>query len=143
MLAPFSCNPKLHVDEVAIIIIISHCCDTLLLKGTQHGKTQVEGPFIQEVVYNTTSQDVVLRWKPKSNIIKYSIQISTCDDSLLMNTTVNSSCSVFQLSGVNFTKYGLLLVAVQSCVTDDVCGVDLPAGVSEKNIIALSMQVNH
>ena len=62
---------------------------------------------------------------------------------MLMNTTVNSSCSVSQLSGVNLTEYGLLLVAVQSCVTDDVCGVDLPAGVSEKNIVAISMQVKH
>ena len=59
-----------------------------------------------------------------------------------MKTTVNSTCSVSPLSGVNFTEYGLLLVAVKSCVTDNECGVDLPAGVSEKNIVAISMQVS-
>ena len=55
---------------------------------------------------------------------------------MLMTTTVDSSCSVFQLTGVNFTEYGFLLVAVQSCVTNDVCG--LRPGLREKNIVALN-----
>ena len=95
-----------------------------------------EGPIIQQVVYDETSQHLFLRWEPRPNITKYNIQTSTCDDSMLMTTTVDSSCSVFQLTGVNFTEYGFLLVAVQSCVTNDVCG--LRPGLREKNIVALN-----
>ena len=97
---------------------------------------QEEGPIIQQVVYNETSQDLFLRWAPRPSVKKYNIQISTCDNSLLMNTTVDSSCSVSQLSGVNFSEYGFLLVAVQSCITNDVCG--LRPGLREKNIVALN-----
>ena len=99
-------------------------------------ETQVEGPFIQEVVYDEISQDLFLRWDPRPNITKYNIQISTCGDSMMRNTSVNSSCSVSQLSGVNFIEYGVLLVAVQSCVTNDLCGVKQP--LAEKNVVALN-----
>ena len=93
-------------------------------------------------MYDTGSQDLVLRWDPKSDITNYNIQISTCGDSMLMEALLSSSCSVSQLSGVNLTEYGLLLVEVQSCVTVSECGVDLPGGVSEKNIVAISMQAS-
>ena len=53
---------------------------------------------------------------------------------MLMDIPVNSACSVFQLSGVNFTEYGFVLVAVQSC-TDNGCGVS--AGVELKNVVAI------
>ena len=112
--------------------------DTLLPKGTlgSNETRREEGPIIQQVVYNETSQDLFLQWKTRPNITKYNIQISTCGNSLLMNTRVDSPCSVSQLSGVNFTEYGFLLVAVQSCVTNDVCG--LHPGLREKNIFALN-----
>ena len=102
----------------------------------------MEAPFIQEVVYDTASQDLFLRWEPRSNTTKYNFLISTCGDSMLMETSVNYPCSVSRLSGIDFTEYELLLVAVQSCEADNKCGVDLPAGVSEKNIVAISMQVS-
>ena len=116
--------------------MIFQCCDTLLPKDIVVGRP-LEGPFIHQVVYNKASQHLFLQWDPTSNITKYNIQIFTCSrgDSMLMNITINTSCSVFQLSGVNFTKYGLLLIAVKSCVTDDECGiVDLP----EKNVVLLN-----
>ena len=64
----------------------------------------------------------------------YSIQMFTCGNSMLMDTSINSSCSVSQLSEVNFTEYEFLLVAVQSC-TDNGCGV--PAGVERRNVVAI------
>ena len=91
-------------------------------------------PFILEVAYNETSPDLLIRWRPETNITMYSIQIFTCNNSMLMDTPVNSFCSVSQLSGVNFTAFGLLLVAVQSC-SDNGCGV--PAGVEMKNVVAI------
>ena len=120
------------------VLMTFQLCATLLLKGTLGSieTRREDGPFIQEVVYNETSQDLFLRWNQRPNITKYNIQISTCDNSMLMNTTVDSSCSVSQLSGVNFTEYGLLQVAVQSCVTNNVCG--LRPGLREKNIVALN-----
>ena len=51
-----------------------------------------------------------------------------------MDTSVNSFCSVSQPSGVNFTEYGFLLVAVQSC-TDN--GYGVPAGADMKNVVAI------
>ena len=107
----------------------------MMCLGMLYGdEIQVEGPFfIQEVVYDEISQDIFLRWDPQPNITKYNIQIFTCDNFVLRNTTVNSSSSVSQLSGVNFTKYGFLLVAVQSCVKDK-CGTNKP----KKNVVALN-----
>ena len=94
----------------------------------------VPGPFILEVAYNNTSLDLVVRWRPQPNITMHSVQIFTCGNSMLMDFPVNSTCSVFQLSGVNFTEYGFVLVAVQSC-TDNGCGVS--AGVEMKNVVAI------
>ena len=113
-------------------------CDTWLPKGTlgSNETRREEGPIIQQVVYNETSQGLFLRWDQRPNITKYNIQISTCDNSLLMNTAVDPSCSVSQLSEFSFTKDRILLVAVQSCVTNDVCG--LRPGLREKNTVALN-----
>ena len=82
----------------------------------------VPGPFVLEVSYNGTSPDLLLHWKPQADFTMYNIQLLTCGDSMLMNTTVNSSCSASRLSGINFTEYGLLLVAVRSCGMNG-CGV--------------------
>ena len=115
-------------------LMIFQCCDTLLLKGIVSAGLGVEGPFIQQVEYNKTFRVLRLRWDPRSNIAKYNIRLFTCGDSMLLAAPVSASCSVSQLSGVNFPEYGLLLVEVQSCETDDKCGTNNPA----KNIVALN-----
>ena len=94
----------------------------------------VPGPFILEVAYNNTSPDLLVRWRPQPNITLHSVQIFTCGNSMLMDIPVNSTCSVLQLSGFNFTEYGFVLVAVQS-YTDNICGVF--AGVEKKNVVAI------
>ena len=127
-----------HHYNIKSVLMTFQLCDTLLPKGTLDSNVprREKGPIIQQVVYNETSQHLFLRWDQRPNITKYNIQISACDHSLLINTTVNSSCSVSQLSGVNFAEYRFLQVAVQSCVTNDVCG--LRPDLRENNIVALN-----
>ena len=91
------------------------------------------GPFILEVAYNETSLDLFIRWEQQSNVTMHSLQLFTCNDSMLMETAVSSSCSVFQLSGVDLTEYGLLLIAIQNCPVNG-CA---PAGVNMKNVVAI------
>lgn len=122
-------TPHSLVGHIIIIVttLLCYCIDAAV-----DSIPSISGPYILDVDFNGTSQDLQLQWEPQLNVSMYNIQLFTCNSTMLVETPVNATCSSSQLSGVSFTEYDLLLLSVQKCVMS-VCG-----GSEDAHVVAVN-----